>query len=97
MLTRMDSYRSMTPARHDGPHPGTFRRRALETSYWMLAAVFLAAYCGAQIYGDREQRRAFSMSFTSRAPVRVESDVVLEPRCCTPSDAPAPVEIDAAL
>ena len=79
MLARMDSDRSTTPVRHDGAHPGAFRRRALETSYWLLAAVFLAAYCGAQIYGDREQRRAFSMLFTSREPVRVESDVALEP------------------
>ena len=93
----MDFDRSMTPVRRDGPHPSRFRRRALDTSYWVLAAVFLAVYCGAQIYGDREQRRAFSMFFTSREPVRVESDVALEPRCCTPSDAPAPVEIDAAL
>jgi hypothetical protein len=62
----MDSDCSMTPVRRGRPPPGAFRRRALETSYWVLAAVFLAVYCGAQTYGDPEQRRAFSIFFESR-------------------------------
>jgi hypothetical protein len=96
MLARMDSARSTTPVRRDGPHPGAFRRRALETSYWVLAAVFLVAYCSAQTYRDLDQRRAFSTFFQSREPVRVENDIALDPRCCTPSAAPALVELDAA-
>jgi hypothetical protein len=76
MLARMDSNRSITPGRRDGSRAGAFRRRAVETSYWALAAVLIVAYCGAQTYGDRAQRHAFSMLFKSQEKVCVENDAV---------------------
>jgi hypothetical protein len=74
----MDSDRSMTRVRRHGPHASVVRRRALETSYWALAAVLLVVYCGAQTYSDREQRQAFSIFFKSREGVRIENDAALE-------------------
>jgi hypothetical protein len=69
----MDSERRATVARCRGSRAGTLRRHARETVYWTLAVVLLIAFCGVRSYGDREQWRAISTLFESRAPAYVDT------------------------
>lgn len=50
-----------------------FRRRALDTSYWVLAIVVLAVYCGVRGYRDHEPRypahRSASAFLPAAAPI----------------------------
>ncbi len=84
----MDSERRTTIVRYHGSRAGALRRHALETVYWTLAAVLLVVYCGVRSYGDREQWRAISTLFESRASTYVDTLAVDRPGADVLSAAP---------
>jgi hypothetical protein len=100
----MDSEYRAVSYRRDGSRASALRCRVLETTYWALAIVVFAVYCGARTYGDLERWRPVSPSVDSRVAAHVDDvtvtadrgDGVLLPAASGGSDGPVAIAVHGA-